>query len=376
MRVSTTHAVRQNLTSWISSNGKIEPITPRVVQSPLAAFIESVPVKQGQVVRSGQVLFMLNAKDLEGELARIRGDLFAAEDEYKVAAGGGSRQELAQLENDLAKTETEIARLRREGESLDRLYAKQAATRQEVDQNRVALQKAEADKRLIEQKKNGIVERARVQAERASLRAEESRHAMRAVQEKLNSARVLAPLGGTVYSLTARQGTYVQTGEVLAELADLTRIRARAFVDEPELGLLKEGQTVEITWDGLAGRTWSGRVEQLPKIVVARGSRNVGEVLCSVMDANSELLPNTNVDVRIRTAERDNTLTLPRGAIRSDGNRQYVFVIQEGRLARRDVSLGISNSSHYEILDGITETDVIALPGASDLQEGMPVTAS
>jgi HlyD family secretion protein len=199
---------------------------------------------------------------------------------------------------------------------------------------------------------------------------------MRAVQEKLNSARVLAPLGGTVYSLTARQGTYVQTGEVLAELADLTRIRARAFVDEPELGLLKEGQTVEITWDGLAGRTWSGRVEQLPKIVVARGSRNVGEVLCSVMDANSELLPNTNVDVRIRTAERDNTLTLPRGAIRSDGNRQYVFVIQEGRLARRDVSLGISNSSHYEILDGITETDVIALPGASDLQEGMPVTAS
>jgi HlyD family secretion protein len=318
----------------------------------------------------------LNAKDLETELARLKGELFAAEDERRIAAGGGAPAELAQLQNDLAKTDAEIARLRQEGERLERLYAQQAATRQEVEQNKTSLQTAEADKRFIEQKRSGILDRAKVQSERAGLRSEEARAGIGSLQEKLNSARVTAPVNATVFSLSARTGTYVHTGDALAELADLTKIRVRAFVDEPELGLLKEGQFVEITWDGLPNRTWIGQLQQLPNAIVARGSRNVGEVLCSVENANSELLPNTNVDVRIRTAQRENTLALPRSAIRTDGNKHYVFVVQQGRLQRRDVGVGISNTTHYEILSGIDDDDLVALPGAAELREGISVTAS
>ena len=374
--VTTTHATRQSLTSWISSNGKVEPIEPHVIQSQLTTFIQTVSVKQGDKVKRGQVLMTLDAKDLESELSRVKGELVTAEDEHRIAAAGGSPDELAQLQSDLAKTETEIARLRREAESLDRLYAKQAATRQELEQNKIALEKAEADKRLIEQKKNAIANRTKVQVERANLRAEEARSAIRALQEKLNSGRVATPGPGTIFSLPARPGTFVHTGDVLAELADLTRVRVRVFVDEPELGLLKEGQPVEINWGGSSNRTWTGQVELLPKTVVSRGSRNVGEVLCSVTDPGSELLPNTNVDVRIRTAERGNTLTLPRTAIRTEANRHFVFVVEDGRLRRRDITIGISNSTQYEILNGITETDLIALPGATPLQDGVPVTVS
>src|SRR5262245_14223322 len=374
--ITTTHATRQSLTSWISSNGKVEPIEPHVIQSQLTTFIQTVSVKQGDTVKRGQVLMTLDAKDLESELSRVKGELVTAEDEHRIASAGGSPDELAQLQSDLAKTETEIARLRREAESLDRLYAKQAATRQELEQNKIALEKAEADKRLIEQKKNAIANRTKVQVERSNLRAEEARSAIRALQEKLNSARVATPGSGTIFSLPARAGTFVHTGDVLAELADLTRVRVRVFVDEPELGLLKEGQPVEITWGGLPNRVWSGQVEQLPKTIVARGSRNVGEVLCSVSNSASELLPNTNVDARIRTADRPNALTLPRSAVRSDANKHYVFVVDEGRLRRRNVTVGVSNSTHYEVMDGITENELIALPGNAELQDGAAVTVS
>ena len=128
--ITTTHATRQSLTSWISSNGKVEPIEPHVIQSQLTTFIQTVSVKQGDKVKRGQVLMTLDAKDLESELSRVKGELVTAEDEHRIASAGGSPDELAQLQSDLAKTETEIARLRREAESLDRLYAKQAATRQ------------------------------------------------------------------------------------------------------------------------------------------------------------------------------------------------------------------------------------------------------
>jgi HlyD family secretion protein len=372
--ISTIHAGRQNLSSWITTNGKVEPVEPHIIQAQLTTFIETVAVKEGQKVGRGQVLLTLDGKDLRSELAHMREQLVAAEDERRIAAGGGSPEEIAQLDGDLAKTNSEIDRLRRERDSLERLYAKQAATRQEVEQTKTALEKAEADKRLIEEKRSAIILRSKPQAERAALRIEEARNSIQSLEEKLKSAQVTAPESGTLYSLPARERTYVHTGDVLGEMADLTHIRVRVFVDEPYLGSLNEGQSVQVTWEALPNRIWTGQVEQLPKTIVARGSRNVGEVLCSVNNENGELLPNTNVDARIRTGERENALTLSRAAVRSEGTGRYVFVVDQGRLRKREVKVGISNATDYEILSGITERDVVALPGASELQDGMAIT--
>ena len=121
-------------------------------------------------------------------------------------------------------------------------------------------------------------------------------------------------------------------------------------------------------------RSWNGLLDQLPKTIVARGSRNVGEVLCSVDNKTGQLLPNTNVNVRIRTGERDNSLTIPRAAVRGESNTRYVFVVEQNRLRRREVEVGISNATDYEILSGIAENDVVALPGAAEFREGMSVT--
>ncbi len=374
MKVSGTRPVRQSLSWSITSNGKVEPVEPHVIQAQITTFIEKVSVKEGQTVSRGKTLLTLDATESRSELAHMKELLVAAEDERRVALSGGAPDEIAQLENDLAKTNSEIARLRRQGESLERLYARQAATRDEVDQNKIALQRAEADKRLIEQKKDAIQQRSKLQAERAALRADEARHSIRFLEEKLNSARVIAPVPGTLYSLPARGGTFVHTGDVLAEVADLSRVRARAFVDEPELGSLKAGQTVEITWDALPNRMWAGQVEQLPKTIVARGSRNVGEVLCSVSNEQAELLPNTNVNVRIRIAEHENALTIPRATVRTEGDKRFVFVVDAGHLRKQQVTVGISNAKDYEILGGITDNDLIALPGNSELHEGQAVT--
>jgi len=374
MKVSGTRPVRQSLSWSITSNGKVEPVEPHVIQAQITTFIEKVSVKEGQTVSRGKTLLTLDATESRSELAHMKELLVAAEDERRVALSGGAPDEIAQLENDLAKTISEIARLRRQGESLERLYARQAATRDEIDQNKIALQRAEADKRLIEQKNDAIQQRSKLQAERAALRADEARHSIRFLEEKLNSARVIAPVPGTLYSLPARGGTFVHTGDVLAEVADLSRVRARAFVDEPELGSLKAGQTVEITWDALPNRMWAGQVEQLPKTIVARGSRNVGEVLCSVSNEQAELLPNTNVNVRIRIAEHENSLTIPRAAVRTEGDKRFVFVVDAGHLRKQQVTVGISNAKDYEILGGITDNDLIALPGNSELHEGQTVT--
>src|SRR6516162_7491562 len=69
--ISISHPSRRNLSSWIATNGKVEPVDPRIVQSQLSTFVETIRVKEGQMVGRGQVLMALDAKDLRGELAHM-----------------------------------------------------------------------------------------------------------------------------------------------------------------------------------------------------------------------------------------------------------------------------------------------------------------
>jgi len=144
-------------------------------------------------------------------------------------------------------------------------------------------------------------------------------------------------------------------------------------VDEPELGGLATGQAVEVTWDALPERIWTGRTETVPQQVVARGSRNVGEVLCSISNDRMELKPNTTVNIRIQLSERKGVLVVPRAAVEVAGTRRYLYLVEGDRLRRREVRVGISNDTQVEIVDGVTEGQPVALPGDVPLQDGLAV---
>src|SRR5215831_16346857 len=288
VKIQVARATRKDLISWTSSNGKVEPIEPRTIQSPLTTRIEEVVVKEGQTVQTGDELFRLDVAESRSELAHMKEQLVAAQDERQLGLNGGTPAEIAELESALLKTNADIARLRREADSLQRLYEKQAATRQEMEQNQSTLDKAEIEKHLIEQKRNALIERSKVQAERAALRIDQARTSIQFLEQKVRSEHLTSPIAGTTYSLLVRRPAFVHEGDALAEIADLRRVRLRIFVDEADLGSLKQGQTIEITWDALPDRVWTGIVQQLPKTIVLRGSRSVGEVLCSVENQQIE----------------------------------------------------------------------------------------
>ncbi len=373
--VETALVTRQNLEASITSNGKVEPIEPYVVRAEFATFVEKVSGVEGQPVRRGQVILMLDANDTRAQLARAREQLLAAQEDLRVARAGGPPDEVAQLEADLRKAQVDVASLTTTQETLKKLIAKQAATQDELDQNEAKLARARAQLQALEQKKQALAQRAQLDVERAGLRAQQAADQIRSLEEKLRTAVVTASADGTLYSLPVRAGDYAKVGDVLAEMADLHRVRVRAFVDEPDLGWLAPDQLVEITWDAIPDHVWTGRTEQIPKQVVARGTRSVGEVLCSVDNQKLELLPNVNVNVRIRVRQKAAALVVPRAAVRSEGTHRYVLVVQGDRLRRREITVGIGSATMYEILSGVAEGDRVALPGEQELKDGMEVRA-
>jgi HlyD family secretion protein len=376
-RVAVVHVIRENLNATISSNGKVEPITPYSIRAQFPTFVEKVLAVEGQAVTRGQLLLTLVADDVHAELDRAREQLVAAQDALRAARAGGRADEAAQLESDLRKAEIERERLRRERAALERLVAQQAATKEELRQNQAALDRAEADWKRLQSAREEFIRRTRLEVERAALLVEHSRSEIRSLEDKVRSARVTAPVDGTLYSLPVRARDFVKVGDLMAELADLHRVRVRAFIDEPELGGIEPDQTVEITWDALPSRTWEGRTEQIPKQVVPRGTRSVGEVLCSVANDKLELLPNININVRIHLRERRNALVVPRGAVRIEGTRRYVFLVGNGglgtRLHKREIKVGIASATKYEVLEGLGGGETLALPGDIELRDDMAV---
>lgn len=371
--VTAVPALVENLTAAVASNGKIEPIIPHTLRAQFATFVERVHVREGQAVSRGQPLLDLEAEEARAELARAREALLAAEDQLRIAQMGGPPEELARLEGDLRKTEAEVVRLRREREALRRLAEKQAATADEVERTHVALTRAEADWQRLQKEQSELTRRAQSDLERARLQRERTRNDVLAWQEKVRSARLTAPVTGTLYALPVRVGDFVRAGDLLAEVADLNRVRLRAYVDEPELALLAEGQPVEITWDALPGKTWAGQTDQIPRQVVPRGTRSVGEVLCSIANAGLELLPNVNVNVRILVRQKASALVVPRAAVRGDASRRYVFLVEGDHLRERPVTVGTASADKYEILAGLSPGDRVALPGDVPLRDGLHV---
>ena len=377
-KIAAVTPVRDNLVSSISSNGKVEPISPFVMRAPLDTFVEKVTGVEGQPVKKGQLLVELNVRDARAQLDDVEARLLRAQDELRVARGGGKADEAARVAADLAKVQGDRDRLLRNHDALERLIAKQAATRDELAANDLALSNAQAEVKRLSAAKQEFEHGVKLDAGRTALQVQQIQSEMASLRAKVASARITAPTDGTLYSLPVKTGDYVKTGDLLAEMADLHRVRVRAFIDEPELGGLVPNEPVKITWDALPNRIWEGRTEVIPKQVVQHGTRSVGELLCAVDNQRLELLPNINVDVKIHSNERTNVLTVPRAAVDAEGGHKYVFVVTQNalgksRLSRRELQLGIADSTNFEVISGLQENEMVALPGDAVLHDGMAV---
>ncbi|MCU1342414.1 MAG: hypothetical protein JWN92_1837 [Candidatus Acidoferrum typicum] len=372
-RVAVASVARENLSSVVSSNGKVEPVTPISLRVSFPTFVKRVYAVEGQHVKRGQLLYVLDDAGLAAELAQSRADLNMEEEALRVAKSGGRADQVAKTAAELQKALAMREQLRRDNESLTRLVAQKAATPHEFEENRLALAQAEADVQSLEKAKQTYVNQAQLDIERVTLLVEHARNQVQDLEEKSASTHGTAPADGTLYSLPIHQGDFVKEGDLLAEMADMHHVRVRAFIDEPELGQIDLNQAVEIFWDAHPDREWAGRTEVVPKQVVAHGTRNVGELICSVSNERLDLIPNTTVDVRIHISERPNALVIPRGALFIDGGKRFVFVVQGNRLHRRDIRVGIANPTMIEVLSGLQEGDQVALPGDVSLKENLRI---
>ena len=364
MTVTTEKAQRRNLTEVITGSGKLQPVMQVKISSEVAGEIIDLPVKEGQQVHKGDLL------------VRVRPDLYAAALRSQEASLKSSQADLLTAEANARKAEAELKRN-------EDLFSRQLISGSLIDEIRTGAEVARA---------NAIASTQRIEMARASLKRS---------QEDLAKTIIFSPIDGTVSKLNSElgervSGTGMMAGTDIMTVADLTKMEARVEVGEMDVVLIQPGFKARLDVDSFKDRKFDGQVTQVARSAktTASGSQQEStkfEVRIRMADTGL-FLPGMSVTADIETRYRTNVITVPIQAVttRMPGSTstepdpkktgstseedkgqieflagkktrnvvkpiEVVFVQETDKAKMLPVKRGISDDSHYEILEGVTE---------------------
>lgn len=364
---------RGDIQASISTNGKIEPQQNFEAHAAAPAIVKAIFVKEGDHVIAGQLLVQLDDAEARSAAARAQAQLSAAQADLTAVRSGGTHEEVLTTQAQLEKAQTELENATRNLSALEGLQKQGAAAPGEVDRAKAQVKAAQTDYDLLRQKQKQRFSTQDVSKAEAAV--DDAKAAYAAAEDVIQHSGIRALRPGEVYSLPVKLGAFVNSGDLIVQVADLHNVLVRAFVDEPDIGRLARAQRVEVTWDAMPGRTWEGTVAGIPTTVTMRQTRTVGEITANVNNQDLKLLPNINVSVTVITTEHKNALTLPREAVHQDDGETFVYQIVNGEIRKTAVQTSISNLTEIEITRGLNDGDTVALGSTNGqpLRSGQPI---
>lgn len=371
--IRAAEVVRSSLKSTTSTNAKVEPTQNFEAHAPFPGIVKALYIHEGDKVAAGKLLLQMDDTDARAKLATALAALKGAQGSYDAMMRGGTQEERLSLGGDLTKAEMDRDQAQRDLAALQKLQAQGAASASEVASAKDRLTAANNSLALLEKRKTSRYDSSDVSHAKASL--EDAQAAYAAAQAILNQANVRAPFAGTVYSIPVSQSEFVQQGDKLLQMTDLTKLQVRAYFDEPEIGKIREGMPILIRWDALPDKVWHGHVARVPSTIISYGTRNVGQVIIAIDDADGSLLPNANVTVTVTTSDIADALNVPRDALHTEQGKSYVYRVVNGTLRRTPVVVNALNLTQVEILSGLKEGDTVALgtTNGQPVSEGVAV---
>ncbi len=333
----------------LSLTASVVSLRSTVVFSKVAGYLEAVTVRPGDVVRADQVVAVVEHSQLDAQVLNAVAARRRADADLLTARAAVDRAN-AQL------TVSQANFTRASGLFRDGLVSQQA-----VDNARGDLQTAQA---------NLAAAQAQVSAAQAEIEgADASLQSARLAQA---SATIRAPWSGIVVSRTLDPGAYVTpSGSApILSIANLDQVAVLVSITEADMGAIRKDAAAEVGVDAFPARVFRGSVAR-----IAGGldpdTRTV-QVEIDLDNRGHALRPGMYARVRL-TGASHRASVVPLSALVTVGNQQFVWVVVDGKVSRRLVTVGLTSGSMVEITGGVGPDEVVVFRGTDQLREGGPV---
>ena len=297
MTYDTVEATRGPIRKIVSTSGPVRAMVTVQVGSQLSGQIQTVAVDYNTEVKEGDVMASLDAKTYKARVDQAKADLAAAK-----AQLANQRAAMVKSEAVLRQAERAIERQKTLAErGITAQSALDTATRDaEVARADITIAKA-----MIESAEAGIAQR-QAQLDQAQI--------------DLDRTIIRSPINGTVISRTVDVGQTVaaslQAPELFQIAQDLRRIRLEAQVNEADVGVIEEGNSVTFSVDAYPERKFNGRVTQVRLAATELQNVVTYTVIVEASNEDRRLFPGMTANVQIVTAEKDNVLRVANDALR------------------------------------------------------------
>ncbi len=321
-------AQRATVPDWLEAVGTLQAAQTSQLASQIMGNVVEMRVKEGDRVKRGEVLAVLEDAQPQAGVQRAR------------AAENAAQQEIAAGDSDNTLAEATFKRYQD-------LYNKKSVSPQEFDEIKARRQAAAA----------------RSQLARAGLA--QAQAALAQAQTTLGYTRVRAPFDGVVTEKRADPGTLASPGMPLLVVEDQRRFRLEASVDEGDIHLIHLGQAVPVALDSVPGKQFSGHVAQ---ILPAADPASRSFVVKIELPADARLRSGLFGRAHIPRGHRQAILR-PRSAVLDRGQLQGIYVVGQDRVATlRYITLGKAQDEQVEVLSGLQGGErVVAAPGDREM---------
>jgi len=346
-------AAARDIEEIVSAPGQIDPRVKVNLSSNVIGKIDRLHFKEGDDVKKGQLLVDLERANYEAQRNRMQAELANREIEVRRAR---VNLENAEVQFDRAR------RLREQGIQAEELY----------DRSKVELANAKAN------------------LDAAGEYVRQADAGLRQATEDLGYTRIVSPMDGKVVQLNAQEGEVVVTGtmnnlgSVIAVIADLSEILVVADVTEIEVVNLRVGQPAKVRVDAIDDKVYDGRVVEIGSSASLRAGSTSGvryfKVKVQILNPDARLRPGMTTQVEVIVSSKKGVVAVPVQSVveirpseltkkdrsaksepakAGEEKKKYVFVLKDGKAKAVEVTTGISDATHVEIVNGTTAGEEI-----------------
>lgn len=209
------------------------------------------------------------------------------------------------------------------------------------------------------------------QLEQSRTRRDLARYGLELAEIELRKSQVTSPLGGVVKTRGINRGEFLNKGQLIAEILDISKVRARVDVPEREVRYLQIGRRVEVSFEALPGEKVTGSVRLVG--LEADVKTRTFPVEVELNNSEARLRPGMLARVTVALEQYQNQLMIPRYAILERERGRVVFVAQDGKAVERNIETGASSEGQVQVLKGLSTGEQIVVVGQQKLTPGEPI---
>ena len=366
---------KATLHETVTSDAVLFPIAQSALVPKISAPVKKFCVNRGSRVRAGELLAVLENRDLAAAAQDSKGSYDQAQATYETTTTADLPQELQKAQLDAQAARQQFDAQQKVYDSRKELFAQGALPRKELDQAGVDLTNARNQYEVAQKHLdalNAVGKQQTLKSAKGQLESAQGKYENASAQ--LSYSEIRSPINGVVTDRPLYPGEMAAAGTPLLTVMDTSQVTARAHIPQQVASLLKVGDSATITAAGF-DKPIPAKVSLVSPALDS--SSTTIEIWALAKNPGGKLKPGSSVQVSITVRSVPDALTIPAVALLTaqDGTTSVMLAGSDGHAHQKDVKAGIREGDRVQIIEGITAVDHIVASGAYGLPDNAKIAA-